>query len=73
MIIDEVFSHLKAIHKRLTGNEVSKSYLLRFRGYLCSRRNRNKDFSNNVALNLYGARSKKTKQWKVLASMGFVM
>ena len=68
MITDEVFNQLKANHKNLTENEFAKSYLGTSRSYLCNRRNKNKDVSNDVALNLYCALIKKSNQWKVSGS-----
>ena len=68
MITDEVFNQLKANHKNLTENEFTKSYLGTSRSYLCNRRNKNKDVSNDVALNLYCALINKANQWKVSAS-----
>lgn len=68
MITDEVFNQLKAIHKNLTENEFAKSYFCTSRSYLCNRRNKSKDVSNDVALNLYCALIKKSNQWKVSAS-----
>lgn len=68
MITDEVFNQLKANHKNLTENEFTKSYLGTSRSYLCNRRNKNKDVSNDVALNLYCVLIKKANQWKVSAS-----
>ena len=68
MITDEVFNQLKAIQNNLTENEFAKSYLGTSRSYLCNRRNKNKDVSNDVALNLYCVLIKKANQWKVSAS-----
>tara|TARA_Y100000385_G_scaffold269927_1_gene308476 strand:+ start:420 stop:734 length:315 start_codon:yes stop_codon:yes gene_type:complete len=68
VITDEVFNQLKANHKNLTENEFTKSYLGTSRSYLCNRRNKNKDVSNDVALNLYCVLIKKANQWKVSAS-----
>ena len=67
MITDEVFNQLKANHKNLTENEFAKSYLGTSRSYLCNRRNKNKEVSNDVALNLYCVLIKKANQWKVSA------
>lgn len=68
MITDKVFNQLKAIQNNLTENEFAKSYLGTSRSYLCNRRNKNKDVSNDVALNLYCVLIKKANQWKVSAS-----
>tara|TARA_B110000908_G_C10256797_1_gene456139 strand:+ start:312 stop:626 length:315 start_codon:yes stop_codon:yes gene_type:complete len=68
VITDKVFNQLKANHKNLTENEFAKSYLGTSRSYLCNRRNKNKDVSNDVALNLYCVLIKKANQWKVSAS-----
>ena len=68
MITDKVFNQLKAIQTNLTENEFAKSYLGTSRSYLCNRRNKNKDVSNDVALNLYCVLIKKANQWKVSAS-----
>lgn len=68
MITDKVFNQLKANHKNLTENEFAKSYLGTSRSYLCNRRNKNKDVSNDVALNLYCVLIQKANQWKVSAS-----
>tara|TARA_B110000027_G_scaffold7624_1_gene6846 strand:- start:59 stop:373 length:315 start_codon:yes stop_codon:yes gene_type:complete len=68
VITDKVFNQLKAIQTNLTENEFAKSYLGTSRSYLCNRRNKNKDVSNDVALNLYCVLIKKANQWKVSAS-----
>jgi len=68
VITDKVFNQLKAIQNNLTENEFAKSYLGTSRSYLCNRRNKNKDVSNDVALNLYCVLIKKANQWKVSAS-----
>jgi hypothetical protein len=68
VITDKVFNQLKANHKNLIENEFAKSYLGTSRSYLCNRRNKNKDVSNDVALNLYCVLIKKANQWKVSAS-----
>ena len=54
MITDEIFAQLKTVDSKLTENEFSTKYLKTSRSYLCNRRNKGRDVSNDVLLNLYG-------------------
>ena len=62
MITDEVFAQLKTVDRDLTENEFTTRYLKTSRSYLCNRRNKHRDVSNDVLLNLYGE----------LAGLGYV-
>ena len=54
LITDEIFAQLKTIDRKLTENEFTTKYLKTSRSYLCNRRNKGRDVSNDVLLNLYG-------------------
>ena len=54
MITDEIFAQLKTVDRKLTENEFTTKYLKTSRSYLCNRRNKGRDVSNDVLLNLYG-------------------
>jgi len=62
LITDEVFTQLKTVDRNLTENEFTTKYLKTSRSYLCNRRNKDRDVSNDVLLNLYGE----------LAGLGYV-
>ena len=53
MITNEIFEQLKTIDRQLTENEFTTKYLKTSRSYLCNRRNKKSDVSNDVLLNLY--------------------
>ena len=54
LITDEIFAQLKTVDRKLTENEFTTKYLKTSRSYLCNRRNKGRDVSNDVLLNLYG-------------------
>ena len=54
MITDEIFAQLKTVDRKLTENKFTTKYLKTSRSYLCNRRNKGTDVSNDVLLNLYG-------------------
>ena len=54
MITDEIFAQLKTVDRKLTENEFTTKYLKTSRSYLCNKRNKGRDVSNDVLLNLYG-------------------
>lgn len=53
MITNEIFEQLKTVDRHLTENEFTTKYLKTSRSYLCNRRNKQRDVSNDVLLNLY--------------------
>ena len=53
MITNEIFEQLKTVDRNLTENEFTTKYLKTSRSYLCNRRNKQRDVSNDVLLNLY--------------------
>ena len=53
MITDDIFTTLKTVDRNLTENEFTTKYLRTSRSYLCNRRNKKRDVSNDVLLNLY--------------------
>ena len=54
LITDEIFAQLKTVDRKLTENEFTTKYLKTSRSYLCNSRNKGRDVSNDVLLNLYG-------------------
>jgi len=54
LITDDIFAQLKTVDRNLTENEFTTKYLKTSRSYLCNRRNKGRDVSNDVLLNLYG-------------------
>ena len=53
VITDEIYEQLKTVYRQLTENEFTTKYLKTSRSYLCNRRNKQRDVSNDVLLNLY--------------------
>ena len=53
MITNQIFEQLKTVDTHLTENEFTTKYLKTSRSYLCNRRNKHRDVSNDVLLNLY--------------------
>lgn len=53
MITNEIFEQLKTVDRQLTENDFTTKYLKTSRSYLCNRRNKQRDVSNDVLLNLY--------------------
>jgi hypothetical protein len=68
MITDEIFVQLKAVDTNLTENEFTTRYLKTSRSYLCNRRNKQADVSNDVLLNLYSELSGLGATWQELAA-----
>ena len=68
MITDEVFAQLKTVDRELTENEFTTKYLKTSRSYLCNRRNKDRDVSNDVLLNLYGELAGLGCAWRSAAS-----
>lgn len=68
MITDDVFALLKTVDRNLTENEFTTKYLRTSRSYLCNRRNKGKDVSNDVLLNLYSELANKELIWRRAAS-----
>lgn len=54
LITDDIFTQLKTVDRNLTENAFTTKYLKTSRSYLCNRRNKGRDVSNDVLLNLYG-------------------
>ncbi|WP_370552011.1 DUF6626 family protein [Haliea sp. E1-2-M8] len=68
MITDDIFTTLKAVDRNLTENEFTTKYLRTSRSYLCNRRNRKRDVSNDVLLNLYSELNGAGTIWQHAAS-----
>lgn len=68
MITDDIFYQLKSLDCDLTENEFTTRYLKTSRSYLCNRRNKRKDVSNDVLLNLYGELSGLGSTWQAMAA-----
>lgn len=68
MITDEIFAQLKTVDTDLTENEFTTKYLRTSRSYLCNRRCRKKDVSNDVLLNLYGELAGTGEVWRRAAA-----
>lgn len=64
MITDEIFEELRKVDRGLTESEFCKSYLRTSRSYLCNRRNKRKDVSNDVLLRLYAELSGAGAVWR---------
>lgn len=67
MITDEIFHQLRTLDQNLTENEFTTKYLKTSRSYLCNRRNRQRDVSNDVLLRLYGELSGMGSIWQQMA------
>lgn len=68
LITDEIFAQLKTVDKKLTENEFTTQYLKTSRSYLCNRRNKGRDVSNDVMLNLYGELAGIGNVWRSAAA-----
>ena len=68
MITDEIFAQLKTVDRKLTENEFTTKYLKTSRSYLCNRRNKGRDVSNDVLLNLYGELEGLGGVWRTAAA-----
>ena len=68
MITDEIFAQLKTVDRKLTENEFTTKYLKTSRSYLCNRRNKGRDVSNDVLLNLYGELAGIGSVWRSAAA-----
>lgn len=68
MITDEIFAQLKTVDRKLTENEFTTQYLKTSRSYLCNRRNKGRDVSNDVMLNLYGELTGIGNVWRSAAA-----
>ena len=68
LITDEIFAQLKTVDRKLTENEFTTKYLKTSRSYLCNRRNKGRDVSNDVLLNLYGELEGIGSVWRTAAS-----
>ena len=68
LITDEIFAQLKTVDKKLTENEFTTKYLKTSRSYLCNRRNKGRDVSNDVLLNLYGELEGIGSVWRTAAA-----
>ena len=68
MITDEIFAQLKTVDRKLTENEFTTKYLKTSRSYLCNRRNKGTDVSNDVLLNLYGELAGIGSVWRSAAA-----
>ena len=67
MITNEIFEQLKTVDRHLTENEFTTKYLKTSRSYLCNRRNKQRDVSNDVLLNLYSELHGIADSWKHVA------
>ena len=68
LITDEIFAQLKTVDRKLTENEFTTKYLKTSRSYLCNRRNKGRDVSNDVLLNLYGELEGRGGVWRTAAA-----
>jgi hypothetical protein len=68
LITDEIFAQLKTVDRKLTENEFTTKYLKTSRSYLCNRRNKGRDVSNDVLLNLYGELEDIGGVWRTAAA-----
>ena len=68
LITDEIFAQLKTVDRKLTENEFTTKYLKTSRSYLCNRRNKGRDVSNDVLLNLYGELAGIGSVWRSAAA-----
>ena len=68
MITDEIFAQLKTVDRKLTENEFTTKYLRTSRSYLCNKRSKGRDVSNDVLLNLYGELAGLGYIWRSAAS-----
>lgn len=68
MITDEIFEQLKTVDKDLTENEFTTKYLRTSRSYLCNRRCKRRDVSNDVLLNLYAELAGTGEVWRSAAA-----
>ena len=68
LITDEIFAQLKTVDRNLTENEFTTKYLKTSRSYLCNRRNKHRDVSNDVLLNLYGELEDIGGVWRTAAA-----
>jgi hypothetical protein len=68
MITDEIFHQLKSLDRDLTENQFATRYLKTSRSYLCNRRNKRRDVSNDVLLNLYTELSGLGVVWQTMAA-----
>lgn len=68
LITDEIFAQLKTVDRKLTENEFTTKYLKTSRSYLCNRRNKGTDVSNDVLLNLYGELAGIGSVWRSAAA-----
>jgi hypothetical protein len=68
LITDEIFVQLKTVDRKLTENEFTTKYLKTSRSYLCNRRNKGRDVSNDVLLNLYGELAGIGSVWRSAAA-----
>jgi hypothetical protein len=68
LITDEIFTQLKTVDRNLTENEFTSKYLKTSRSYLCNRRNKQRDVSNDVLLNLYSELSGVGYVWQQTAA-----
>ena len=69
MITDEIFHQLRILDSGLNENEFTTKYLKTSRSYLCNRRNKDKDVSNDVLLNLYSELSGLGSTWREMAKI----
>ena len=67
MITDEIFQNLRTLDQNLTENQFTTRYLKTSRSYLCNRRNRQRDVSNDVLLSLYAELSGIGSTWQQMA------
>lgn len=68
LITDEIFVQLKSVDRSLTENKFNTRYLRTSRSYLSNRRNKNRDVSNDVLLNLYAELSGVSALWHLAAA-----
>lgn len=68
LITDEIFVQLKLVDRSLTENEFNTRYLRTSRSYLSNRRNKKRDVSNDVLLNLYAELSGVCDLWHLAAT-----
>ena len=65
---DEFFQAIRQHEKNLTENEFTTKYLKTSRSYLCNRRNKHRDVSSDVLLNLYSELSGIGSTWESMAT-----
>jgi len=65
---DDIYQALREYDNNLSENQFTTNYLKTSRSYLCNRRNRHRDVSAEVLLNLYAELSGIGSTWQTMAT-----